>query len=156
LYRFAIDPFVVERAIDSILRQAKGVDAIIVLDDGSNDSSNLGVGATFGDWVCSLILRVFIERQHKGLRGSGKDTYSDKEFLRKQLTYDQMIFRDLRHGWNLDEFTPSFALRWPKEDAHRAALIERACVLAKRALWGEAIDDVRQASSGSARVPTAD
>jgi glycosyltransferase involved in cell wall biosynthesis len=97
---------------------------------------------------------IFFQRRHKGARGSAADPFSTQASVEKWLAYDQKIFSGLRRDWALEEFTPSFALNGSKESAMRAALVERACVFAKRALWDEAIDDLRQAAAQAAQAPT--
>jgi glycosyltransferase involved in cell wall biosynthesis len=90
---------------------------------------------------------IFYLREHDGHRGALIDNFDITRKARKQLEYDQKIFRKVYEQYSLDEFKPGFAAAWKEPLAKRAALIERACVMARRALWGEAIADLRQASA---------
>ena len=99
---------------------------------------------------------IFHQRQHEGTRGASQDSFAIGQAMQKWLSYDQKIFMEVRRSWTLDEFTPTFATNWPQPEAHRAALVERGCVFAKRALWGEAIADLRQAATSASTPPTAD
>jgi len=92
---------------------------------------------------------IFFQRQHAGVRGSAQDAFSSDGALQKWLIYDQKIFTRIRDEYDLKEFTPTFALHWDDALAKRAALVERACVFAKHALWAEAIGDFCQASKQS-------
>jgi glycosyltransferase involved in cell wall biosynthesis len=90
---------------------------------------------------------IFFQREHAGTRGSARETIAADAIELKWLAYDQAIFFRLRADLSLREFTPSFALHWHADLATRAALIQRACVFANRALWTEAVADFASAGA---------
>jgi hypothetical protein len=98
---------------------------------------------------------IFFQRVHDNARGSKSDLFAAKKSAEKWLTYDQAIFASVRDQFQLDEFVPSFALGWDKNRAERAALIQRACVFAQRAMWDVATADFRRATElgGGAASP---
>jgi glycosyltransferase involved in cell wall biosynthesis len=89
---------------------------------------------------------IFFQRIHPGQRGTSTDPIPNAANARRWLEYEQRIITPIRAEYDLAEFTPTYARYWEPARAKRAALIERACLCAKCALWTEAIDDFRQAS----------
>jgi len=87
---------------------------------------------------------IFYQRKHDGVRGTRADEFAAGRNVEKWLRYDQKIFQKMRKGYELEEFTPTFALNKPL--AQRAAYVQRGCVFAQRALWSEAIEDFRAAT----------
>jgi len=79
---------------------------------------------------------IYYYRRHEGPRGNDIPVIGD----------NQKVFNQVRKNYGLDEFTPTFALAWNEPRRRRAALCERACVMARRALWHEAVEDFRQAA----------
>jgi GT2 family glycosyltransferase len=90
---------------------------------------------------------IFYQRKHQGTRGSAADSFCPDESMKKWLNYDRKIFSEVRNAFRLEEFTPTFALAWDQSASRRAALIQRACVLAKRGIWSDAIQDFHEACS---------
>jgi hypothetical protein len=97
---------------------------------------------------------IFFQREHAGTRGSARETFAADAIELKWLAYDQAIFFRLRSDLPLREFTPTFALHWQADLATRAALIQRACVFANRALWTEAVADFASAGAVNAAALT--
>jgi GT2 family glycosyltransferase len=89
---------------------------------------------------------IFFQRVHDNARGSKADLFAAKKSAEKWLTYDQAIFASVRDQFQLDEFVPTFALTWDTARKQRAALVQRACVFAQRAMWDVAVTDFRQAT----------
>lgn len=85
---------------------------------------------------------IFSYRQHAGVRGDAANSFDFSKSLEKFAHYDQKIFRDVFSGYTLDEFCPSFALTWSPPLAERAALLNRACILAQHSLWPLAIEEL--------------
>ncbi len=99
---------------------------------------------------------IFSQRQHTGVRGSASDHFSAEKNAAKWLTYEQKIFTSIMQDYRLEEFTPTFALSLEATLARRAAFVQRALVLAKRALWEPAINDLREASLQNASPASAE
>lgn len=99
---------------------------------------------------------IFYQRQHDGARGSKAYLVAAEQMNEAWLRYDQMIFGRIYTEYALEEFTPSFALEWGKDRQGRAALIERACVMAKCGLWDKAIDDLETVISSSSEALSAE
>jgi hypothetical protein len=93
---------------------------------------------------------IFFQRKHTGLRGSKSDSFDAGTMARKWYEYDRDIFSWVKREFALEEFTPTFALQWENFRARRAALLERACVMAEHGLWEDAIADFREAANLSA------
>jgi GT2 family glycosyltransferase len=88
---------------------------------------------------------IFYQRQHGGSRGAADGRFSAIAQQAKWLQYDQMFFRELRGSLRLDEIVPKFARDLAPAVARRAALVQRACIFAQRALWEFALEDVEEA-----------
>jgi hypothetical protein len=93
---------------------------------------------------------IFFQRVHDGQRGMLAAPFDSSANTRKWLEYGQTMIAAIRKDYRIEEFTPSFARDWDSTRAKRAALVERACVCAARALWDEAIADFLEAASVSA------
>jgi glycosyltransferase involved in cell wall biosynthesis len=92
---------------------------------------------------------IFFQRQHTGARGPASEQFDAHASERKWLHYDQKIFHKIWRNYSLEEFIPTFALSWEKVPARRAALVQRACIFAKRALWDAAISDLEEAAASA-------
>lgn len=88
---------------------------------------------------------VFLQRVHSSERGSSQDRFRAEDQFDKWIDYDAVIFRDLRHSLPLSAFCPPELREEPY--ARRAALIQRACVYARRKLWDHSIDDLQSAAA---------
>jgi len=100
--------------------------------------------AAKGEYVPEVI---FFQRRHEGQRGPSGKSFAAEGSIRKWLEYDQKIFAGVRSTIPLQRFTPTFALGWDGARAERAAYLERACVLAQRAMWDDAITDLGHAGN---------
>ncbi len=92
---------------------------------------------------------IFYQRVHSGTRGTKGESFSIEQNYRKWLTYDQKIFTAVRRDYQVGDFLPSFAEAYDESRKIRAALIERACLMAMRSLWGEAANDIKAATEGA-------
>jgi glycosyltransferase involved in cell wall biosynthesis len=92
---------------------------------------------------------IFYQRQHAGQRGSGTENFSSGQSEEKWLKYDRHIFEEICSDYDLLEFRPSYCMDAEIIQQRTAALVEKACVLAKRAMWSEAIDDLQTAAGSS-------
>jgi glycosyltransferase involved in cell wall biosynthesis len=97
---------------------------------------------------------IFFQRAHAGQRGSAAVSFSVSDNARRWLQFDQAIFARIRADYALEEFTPTFALAWTAPRARQAALVERACVFACRALWDDAIADLAEAAALGQALPS--
>jgi hypothetical protein len=89
---------------------------------------------------------VFLQRVHEGLRGSGQDRFPADRQMERWVLYDKVIFLELYGTLPLEEFTPAGVAREPATVRERAALLQRACILARRKLWTLALDDLARAA----------
>ncbi len=92
---------------------------------------------------------MFHQREHAGQRGAALDRFSVRAAEEKWLAYDRVIFTDLRARLALDELVPPFAREVDARGRERAALLQRACIFGRHAMWREAIDDLRAAAAAS-------
>jgi len=98
---------------------------------------------------------IFFQRKHDGARGAAGGLFSPSLAHSKWLHYDQVIFRDLRQTLLLDEVVPTFARRLDERPKRRAALLQRICIFAQRALWTFALEDLDEACRlGSDETPS--
>jgi hypothetical protein len=97
---------------------------------------------------------IFYQRRHAGQRGAAGNRFAADTSELRWLEYDHKIFRDLRREVPLERFTPTFAKEWPFGRARRAALLQRACVFAKRGMWRYSADDLEEAAQQSANAAT--
>jgi glycosyltransferase involved in cell wall biosynthesis len=95
------------------------------------------------EFKCAFVPDViFHQREHAGVRGPAADRFSASESARRWLKYDQLIFRKVWAEFVLERFTPTFALEFSPERRQRAALIQRAGIMARRGLWELAVEDL--------------
>jgi glycosyltransferase involved in cell wall biosynthesis len=83
-------------------------------------------------------------RRHSGARGPASDRRQAEEKLAAWRTYNRKIFEKLRRQLTLDEYLPrasadSGALTSLQT---RRALLQRACIMARRGLYEESLDDL--------------
>jgi hypothetical protein len=89
---------------------------------------------------------VFLQRKHAGVRGAGADRFQSDAMLERWLHYDRLIFAGLAEDLTLDELTPTFARAEEPTRRRRAALLERALIFGRRAMWDIAVESVEAAS----------
>lgn len=99
--------------------------------------------------MCYVPEIIYLYRQHFGVRGTAEFNFSEGQSRRKWYEFDNEIMRAVFEAYELEEFTPSFAIQWPEGQRKRAALIQRAIIIAKRGLWEEAVVDLEQGLSTS-------
>ena len=92
---------------------------------------------------------IFYYREHTAVRGPKLDSFSVDKIHEKWRSYERKVLLDVRRHYALEEFTPSFAAAWEPALAQRAALMERAYIGVRRAMWDEAIADFLAASEMS-------
>ena len=95
---------------------------------------------------------LFLQRQHDGARGANSDRFTVDASASKWVEYDRRMLKRLRAEVTLDELTPPFARTLIKERSERAALLQRACICGRHAMWDETVADLEQAC---ALMPTA-
>jgi hypothetical protein len=88
---------------------------------------------------------LFLQRIHPGLRGTSADRFTSELSPAKWFAYDRIIFERLLPDLTLGELTPPFARLLPANQAHRAAILERACIAGRHAMWSECVADLEQA-----------
>lgn len=97
---------------------------------------------------------IFYYRQHDGLRGTAAARFAARENIATWARYEKQIYTTIAKDYALDEFLPTFALNWPPARQRRACLIQRAAVMARHALWPEALADLTTASEMDPSPPT--
>lgn len=88
---------------------------------------------------------VFMQRVHDSARGSKRDRFTADRQFEKWMYYDGVIFHELYEKIPLETFTPAGMSRFPWRVRERAALLQRACIMARKKLWAIALDDLAQA-----------
>ena len=91
---------------------------------------------------------IFLYRQHEGARGNATGQFASGEKQTKWVNYNRGIFDKIWRTYDLSEFVPTFALGSAFEQ--RAALLQRARVMASFQLWDRVIPDLNQAERESA------
>ena len=97
--------------------------------------------------------KLFLQRQHDGARGPASSRFNGRQRLEQWRRYDAMILKPFLEDLPLDRLVPraSRATAW----AERSALIQRACILGRKALWDAALADLRCAAErGGSSPPT--
>jgi len=88
----------------------------------------------------------FLFRQHDGLRGRPGALFPAEHRSRYWAKENRQIHLRLRSELELAEYLPrSLGTGRLDEPGRRRALLQRACVMARLALWDEALADLRQA-----------
>jgi hypothetical protein len=95
---------------------------------------------------------LFLQRMHAGTRGTGIDRFSADQSARKWLAYDRVFLDRMRRELTLGELTPAFARSMSTDQRQRAALLQRACIAGRHAMWKECLADLEEAC---ALAPTA-
>lgn len=88
---------------------------------------------------------LFLQRMHSGTRGTYPDRFSAELSATKFFAYDRIFLDRLRHELTLEELTPPFARSLPPHQSQRAALLERACIAGRHAMWRECLADLEEA-----------
>ena len=88
---------------------------------------------------------MFHQRQHEGTRGTREDRFDAASSAAKWVEYDKAFFGDLLADLADAELVPPFARNSDETTQLRTALLQRACIRAKRALWDEAAADIVEA-----------
>ncbi|MBV9995602.1 MAG: glycosyltransferase family 2 protein [Caulobacteraceae bacterium] len=89
---------------------------------------------------------VFLQREHAGERGSSADRFAAADAFDKWIAYDQKIFTELRAALPIEAYAPNGLAPAPPQVRLRAAYLKRAAVMARRKLWNEAAEDLRQSA----------
>lgn len=90
---------------------------------------------------------IFLYRQHEGARGKSSELFTPTKSHAKWLSYNRQIFEEIWRTYDLAEFVPTFAVGTDQEA--RAALLQRAAIMASRTLWEQATLDLDQAERRS-------
>ncbi|PAX06342.1 glycosyltransferase [Sphingomonas lenta] len=92
---------------------------------------------------------LFHQRQHEGQRGAGEAAVAAEDRARAWMRYDALIFERVHADYPFDEFRAMVRPRGHAEgaDLDVAARIARAGVMARKAQWGHAANDVASAAA---------
>jgi hypothetical protein len=88
---------------------------------------------------------LFLQRIHAGIRGTYPDRFSAELSATKFLAYDRVFLDRLRRELTLEELAPPFARSLPEQQRQRAAILERACIAGRHAMWRECLADLEEA-----------
>ncbi len=112
------------------------------LDRGQDYEMNLRLTRRFPGK--GLDAASFVYRQHEGLRGRPGARFAPTERGRGWITNNRELLRRLRGELELAEYLPRSLGPAAELDAsrRRRALLQRACVMARCALWEEALADL--------------
>lgn len=104
---------------------------------------------------------VLAYREHEGVRGPSWERHDAKDIFAVWRHYDGVLLRRLRDSLPLTEFLGKTAAHNRVEISgalERRALIQRAAIMSRRALFQECMADLRAASQvvGSERLPLSD
>lgn len=100
---------------------------------------------------------VFHFRQHSGVRGSEAVPVAKSQIVASWIKYDDLIFSKVYETYPLHEFLPAHHGDQLSTEETRYALLERSCVMARKALWTQAAADLKEfvalvQSSASAEI----
>ncbi|WP_161981566.1 glycosyltransferase family 2 protein [Aurantiacibacter suaedae] len=93
---------------------------------------------------------IFGQRKHEGARGPSKVLHAAGESDSVWKEFDRRIFVKLREAAGLSLFEAMYRAD-DSQALRRAALLQRACIMARHDLWDEALDDFEHAAQASAR-----
>lgn len=89
---------------------------------------------------------TFFRRDHPGVRGPESDRHTAASSESHWFAFERMLFREVRQTLDLAEYLPRQRRDRPLPQAEqRRALLQRACAMARRALWSEMFDDLEAA-----------
>tara|TARA_A100001391_G_scaffold188957_2_gene159967 strand:+ start:42305 stop:43525 length:1221 start_codon:yes stop_codon:yes gene_type:complete len=92
---------------------------------------------------------IFGQRKHEGDRGPNTVLHAADESDAVWKEFDRRIFVQLREREGIALFEAMYRADDPQA-VRRAALLQRACIMARHDLWDEALDDFEQAAQASA------
>ena len=78
---------------------------------------------------------IFLQRHHDEIRGTALCRFSVEENEKRWMYFDRIFFLDTIQHYNIEEFTPSFALTWEDALRVRASYLQKACIFANRGMW---------------------
>ena len=111
------------------------------LDRGQDYEMNLRLARRFPGK--GLDAASFVYRQHEGLRGRPSARFAPTERGRGWIRNNRELLRRLRGELELAEYLPrSLGTAALDASRRRRALLQRACVMARCALWEEALADL--------------
>jgi len=90
-------------------------------------------------------MSLFLQRIHAGTRGARGDRFSANQSATKWLAYDRVFLDRMRRELTLGELTPAFARSMSTDQRQRAALLQRACIAGRHAMWKECLADLEEA-----------
>jgi len=88
---------------------------------------------------------VFLQRVHDGARGPARQSHGAGQTQAVWQKFDRILFERLRDHVPASFFVSMFESTTP-ELAHRAGLLQRACILARHGLWAEALEGCKEAA----------
>ena len=111
------------------------------LDRGQDYEMNLRLARHFPGK--GLDVPSFVYRQHEGLRGRPGARFAPTERGRGWIKNNRELLRCLHGDLDLAEYLPRNLEKGPLDEfRRRRALLQRACVMARCALWEEALADL--------------
>jgi hypothetical protein len=96
---------------------------------------------------------MFLQRTHEGERGSAGDRFDSTKQFAKWLHYDAIFFRELYDTIPLSMLVPNGIPDSSEEIGHRAALLQRACIFARKKLWQLSLSDLDKAVRMNPHTP---
>jgi glycosyltransferase involved in cell wall biosynthesis len=87
---------------------------------------------------------VFHYRQHSGVRGLRSASIAKGQIVASWIKYDDLIFSKVYETYLLSEFLPAHCGDQLSTEETRYALLERSCIMARKALWTQAAADLKE------------
>ncbi len=116
----------------------------VALDRSQDYEMNLRLARRFPGK--GLDVETFLFREHDGERGRPGAQFAADQRSRRWISFSRELFPRLHAELALAEYLPrSLATGELDEARRRRALLQRACVMARCALWEEALADLHQA-----------
>jgi glycosyltransferase involved in cell wall biosynthesis len=114
------------------------------LDRGQDYEMNLRLARRFPGK--GLDVESFVFREHEGLRGRPGAQFAADQRSRRWIDFSRELLPRLRAELELAEYLPRGLGAEQLDEPHRRrALLQRACLMARCALWQEALADFGQA-----------
>jgi len=99
---------------------------------------------------------IFEQRVHAGVRGQKGHQFAAADRNAKWIDYDQRIFRSVHQTLPVEAYLPRGADVPLTPASTRQALIQRACIFARKKLWTLALTDLSTVATGGLQTPLSD
>lgn len=90
---------------------------------------------------------LFHQRQHSGPRGSAASPVAKRKIASAWMRYDDMIFSHVYRTYPLSEYLVDRINGKLSPIETRSALLERACIMARKGMWSHAASDLKAFSA---------